>query len=162
MEKPLEGVLALLVEDEPDSRELLATLLSGCGADVRVAGSASEALELLQRERPDLLISDIAMPGETGYDLIERIRALAPEEGGRIPAVALTAYTSPEDARRALRSGYHAHLSKPLQLRELVRVVVELVDRTGRHPAKPKRRPERRKLDRRPYSAPERRAQHGP
>jgi PAS domain S-box-containing protein len=162
MEKPLDGVLALLVEDEPDSRDLLATLLVGCGADVRVAGSAPEALDLLRRERPDLLISDIAMPGETGYDLIERIRALAPEEGGRIPAVALTAYTSAEDARRALRSGYHAHLSKPLQLRELLRVVVELVAGSDRRPSKPKRRPERRKLDRRPYSAPERRAQHGP
>jgi PAS domain S-box-containing protein len=125
---PLEGILALLVEDEPDSRELLATLLVGCGADVRVAGSAPEALELLRRERVDLLISDIAMPGETGYDLIERIRALPPEEGGQIPAVALTAYTGPEDARRAIRAGYQAHLSKPLQLRELVRVVAELMN----------------------------------
>ncbi|MGE5179457.1 MAG: MASE1 domain-containing protein [Bacteroidota bacterium] len=125
---PLEGVRALLVEDEPDSRDLLARLLAGCGADVRVASSASEALALLVREHPNLLISDIGMPGETGYDLIERVRALEPEAGGSIPAIAVTAYTGPEDARRALRAGYHAHLSKPVQLRELVRLVTELVD----------------------------------
>ncbi|HEV8128297.1 MAG TPA: MASE1 domain-containing protein [Candidatus Eisenbacteria bacterium] len=161
-EHPLGGVLALLVEDEPDSRELLATLLIGCGADVRLAGSAPEALELLRRDHPDLLISDIAMPGETGYDLIERIRALPPEEGGRVPAIALTAYTSPEDARRALRAGYHAHLSKPLQLRELVRVVVELMDSSTGRSSKTSRLPERRKSDRRPHFTPDRRAPHGP
>ncbi len=132
--RPLTGVRALLVEDEPDSRELLAMLLTGCGAEVRVASSAAEALQLLGQERSNLLISDIAMPGETGYDLIERIRALAPEAGGAIPAIAVTAYTSPEDARRALRAGYHAHLSKPLQLRELVRLVAELVPEAGSEP----------------------------
>jgi len=125
---PLEGIRALLVEDEPDSREVLARLLAGCGADVRVAGNVAEALRLLGRERPDLLISDIAMPGETGYDLIERIRARPPEEGGTIPAIAVTAYAGAEDARRALRAGYQAHLSKPIQLRELVRLVSELVN----------------------------------
>jgi len=125
---PLAGVRALLVEDEADSRELLARLLTSCGAEVRVAGSAAEALPLLVREHPNLLISDIAMPGETGYDLIERVRALAPEAGGRIPAIAVTAYTGAEDARRALRSGYQAHLSKPVQLRELVRLVMDLMD----------------------------------
>jgi PAS domain S-box-containing protein len=132
--RPLTGVRALLVEDEPDSRELMAMLLTGCGAEVRVASSAAEALRLLGQERSNLLISDIAMPGETGYDLIERVRALAPEEGGAIPAIAVTAYTSPEDARHALRSGYHAHLSKPLQLRELVRLVAELVPEAGPEP----------------------------
>jgi CheY-like chemotaxis protein len=124
---PMAGVRALLVEDEPDSRELLARLLESCGAEVRVAGSAAEALTLLVREHPDLLISDIAMPGETGYDLIERVRALAPEAGGTTPAIAVTAYTGAEDARRALRAGYQAHLSKPVQLRELVRLVAELL-----------------------------------
>jgi CheY-like chemotaxis protein len=125
---PLAGVHALLVEDEPDSRELLARLLSSCGAEVRTAGSAAEALVLLSQEQPNLLISDIAMPGETGYDLIERIRSLPPEAGGAIPAIAVTAFTGAEDARRALRSGYQAHLSKPVQLRELVRLVAELMD----------------------------------
>jgi PAS domain S-box-containing protein len=125
---PLAGVRALLVEDEPDSRELLARLLSSCGAEVRMAGSAAEALVLLSNEQPNLLISDIAMPGETGYDLIERVRSLAPESGGTIPAIAVTAYTGAEDARRALRSGYQAHLSKPVQLRELVRLVAELMN----------------------------------
>jgi PAS domain S-box-containing protein len=133
---PLTGVQALLVEDEPDSRELLATLLSGCGAEVTVASSAAEALILLGRGRPNLLISDIAMPGETGYDLIERIRVLAPEAGGAIPAIAVTAYSTPEDARRALRAGYHAHLSKPVQLRELVRLVNELVPEAGSEPVR--------------------------
>ncbi len=133
---PLTGVQALLVEDEPDSRELLATLLSGCGAEVTVASSAAEALILLGRGRPNLLISDIAMPGETGYDLIERIRVLPPEAGGAIPAIAVTAYSSPEDARRALRAGYHAHLSKPVQLRELVRLVNELVPESGSKPVR--------------------------
>jgi PAS domain S-box-containing protein len=137
---PLRGIHAILVEDEPDSRELLATLLTGCGADVRVASSAAEALELLGRERPNLLISDIGMPGETGYDLIERVRSLSPEEGGTIPAIAVTAYTGAEDARRAIRTGYHAHLSKPVQLRELVRLVTELVD--GIDPVTPSRAPD--------------------
>jgi CheY-like chemotaxis protein len=131
---PLTGVQALLVEDEPDSRELLATLLTGCGAEVTVASSAAEALLLLGRGRPNLLLSDIAMPGETGYDLIERIRLLAPEAGGAIPAIAVTAYSTPEDARRALRAGYHAHLAKPVQLRELVRLVSELVPEAGSEP----------------------------
>lgn len=125
---PLRGIRALLVEDEPDSRELLATLLTGCGAEVRVASSAAEALLLLGPVRPNLLISDIAMPGETGYDLIEHVRALEPEAGGAIPAIAVTAYAGAEDARRALRAGYQAHLSKPIQLRELVRVVTQLID----------------------------------
>src|SRR5689334_21680940 len=122
----LEGVTVLLVEDEPDTRDLLTTILQECGARVLAVDSASEAMALLQRELPNVLLSDIGMTGESGYDLIKQIRALPAEKGGTVPAVALTAYAGPNDRRRALIAGFHVHLAKPVEPDELLAVIGSL------------------------------------
>jgi PAS domain S-box-containing protein len=122
----LEGVTVLLVEDEPDTRDLLTTILQECGARVLAVDSASEAMALLQRELPNVLLSDIGMTGESGYDLIKQIRALPAEKGGSVPAVALTAYAGPNDRRRALIAGFHVHLAKPVEPDELLAVIGSL------------------------------------
>jgi signal transduction histidine kinase/ActR/RegA family two-component response regulator len=122
-EVPLAGLRVLAVDDEPDARDLLSLVLAQGGAEVRAAGSAEEALATLEGWRPDVVVSDIAMPGEDGYGLIRRLRARAPEEGGRIPAVALTAYARAEDRARALAAGFQVHAPKPIDPEELVTVV---------------------------------------
>jgi PAS domain S-box-containing protein len=122
----LEGVRVLLVEDESDTRELLKTILEGCGAVVTEAASAGEALAALEHARPDVLVSDIGMPGENGYELIKKVRALPAECGGRVPAVALTAYAGAKDRRRALLAGFHTHLAKPVEPDELLAVLASL------------------------------------
>ena len=94
-----------------------------------VAGSAAEALEAIVADIPDLLISDIGMPGEDGYELIRRVRELPAENGGRVPAIALTAYARAEDRMQALRAGYQMHVPKPVELAELVAVAASLVQR---------------------------------
>lgn len=124
----LEGVRVLLVEDDRDSREALEVLLARqCGATVTAAGSVREALDAFQRERPDVLISDIGMPQEDGFALIRQVRALAPERGGRVPALALTGYARKQDRTRALAAGYQAHLAKPVDPDELSRVLTKLL-----------------------------------
>jgi PAS domain S-box-containing protein len=125
----LDGLKVLVVDDEIDTRELFRVGLSQCGAEIRTAGSAQEALEALEETLPDLLISDIGMPGEDGYELIRKVRALPAERGGKIPAIALTAYARTEDRLRALRAGYQMHISKPVELAELVAVMASLVQR---------------------------------
>jgi CheY-like chemotaxis protein len=95
------------------------------------AASAQEALEAIERERPDLLISDIGMPGEDGYELIRKVRALPVGRGGKIPAIALTAYARTEDRLRALRAGYQMHISKPVELAELIAVIASLIKRNN-------------------------------
>jgi CheY-like chemotaxis protein len=125
----LDSVHILVVDDEPDARELLKEGLGQCGAQVTVAGSVSEALEAFRTAVPDLLISDIGMPDEDGYDLIRKVRALPAEQGGHIPAIALTAYARVEDRMRALRSGYQMHVTKPVEMAELVAVAASLVQR---------------------------------
>lgn len=122
----LEGVTVLLVEDETDTRDLLTTILQECGARVIAVGSAREALTSIQSELPNVLLSDIGMSGESGYDLIREIRALPQEKGGTIPAVALTAYAGPSDRRRALVAGFHVHLAKPVEPDELLAVIGSL------------------------------------
>ena len=124
-----EGLKVLVVDDEPDTRELLKKALSQCGAVVTAAGSVQEALEALEESRPEILISDIGMAGEDGYELIGKVRALPVEKGGKIPAIALTAYARVEDRLRALRSGYQMHVPKPVELTELVAVVAALAQR---------------------------------
>jgi signal transduction histidine kinase/ActR/RegA family two-component response regulator len=128
----LEGLKVLVVDDEADMCELLKAMLGDCGAEVTSAGSASEALELLEPLRPDVLISDIGMPGEDGYFLIGKIRALPAARGGKIPAIALTAYARAEDRLRILRAGYQMHVPKPVELPELVAVVASLAARSGK------------------------------
>ena len=125
----IDGLTVLVVDDEPDTRELLRQGLEYCGATVRVAGSAAEALSALGNEVPDILISDIGMPGVDGYDLIKQIRTLQTEQGRRVAAIALTAYTRVEDRLHALRAGYDMHVPKPVELTELCAVAASLTRR---------------------------------
>jgi CheY-like chemotaxis protein len=123
----LAGVRILLVDDEEDAREAMVVLLSQAGARVQSVGSASEALMLLTANPPDLLLSDIAMPGEDGYALIRQVRALSADRGGHVPAAALTAYATLEDRRKALHAGYNEHLPKPVDPLRLIATVAGLV-----------------------------------
>jgi signal transduction histidine kinase/ActR/RegA family two-component response regulator len=126
----LDGLHVLVVDDEADALELLRAVFEGCGARVTAAGTASEALRALRDVRPDVLVSDIGMPDVDGYELIRRVRRLKPEEGGRTPAVALTAYAREEDRRKAVRAGFQTHLAKPAAPDELAEVVASLAGRT--------------------------------
>ena len=125
----LAGLKVLVVDDEPDTCELLRSLLSKCGAEVTAASSAEEAFRLFKLEHPDVMVSDIGMPREDGYELMRKVRALPPDKGGNVPAVALTAYARAEDRLRALRAGYQMHVSKPVELAELVAIVASLGNR---------------------------------
>jgi CheY-like chemotaxis protein/two-component sensor histidine kinase len=126
----LEGLRVLVVDDELDTRDLIAAVLARGGAEVQTAATSSEALEVLERWVPDVLISDIGMPGEDGYALIKKIRELDAKQPGWIPALALTAYASIEDRMRALSAGFQMHMSKPLDPGELVAVVASLGGRS--------------------------------
>jgi PAS domain S-box-containing protein len=128
----LNNVDILVVDDEPDARDLLQRLLAGGGATVRTAGSAREALDLFAASPPDVLISDIGMPVMDGYALIKVVRAKSKTDGGEIPAVALTAFARSEDRMRAMIAGYNLHLAKPIEPTELVVAVASLAGRTGR------------------------------
>jgi CheY-like chemotaxis protein len=125
----LAGVSVLLVDDEADARELFKTLLERSGARVTAVASGAEAFSAFTASPPDVVVSDIEMPEENGYDLIRRFRALPPERGGQTPAAALTAYARTEDRMRALRAGFQIHVSKPVQPAELVAVVANLARR---------------------------------
>ena len=125
----LDAATILIVDDEPDARELLATVLRERGAHVATYASVAEIMHALKTAAPDVIVSDIEMPGEDGYEFIKKLRALPANEGGKIPAVALTAYARTEDRLRALRAGYQMHISKPVELNELVAVVASLVER---------------------------------
>jgi PAS domain S-box-containing protein len=126
----LDGLRLLVVDDEPDTREILKTGLGRCGAEVTVAASAAEALEMLRAGPPDVLISDIGMPDEDGYTLMRRVRALPAAEGGSVPSIALTAYARVEDRMQALRAGYQMHVTKPVELAELAAIIASLSRRT--------------------------------
>ena len=126
----LKGVSVLIVDDEPETRELLVEVLSRCGAEVRASSSAHDALEALQSWKADVLVSDIGMPGEDGYDLIRKVRQMDPDHGGCIPAVALTAYARGEDRIRALSAGFQMHVSKPVEPVELAAVVASFAWQT--------------------------------
>jgi signal transduction histidine kinase/CheY-like chemotaxis protein len=127
----LAGLRVLVVEDDADSRELAAAVLRRCGAEVATVAGAPEAFELVRRQRPDVLLSDIAMPGEDGLSLIRRLRQLPAQDGGRTPAAALTALASAEERIQALAAGYQIHIAKPVQPAELIAVVASLVGREG-------------------------------
>jgi len=126
----LKGLHVLVVVDEPETRDLLVAVLSRCGAEVRASSSAQDAIEALRQWKADVLVSDIGMPGEDGYELIRKVRAMEPERGGRIPAVALTAYARVEDRLRALSAGFQMHVPKPVEPVELAAVVASFAWRT--------------------------------
>jgi len=122
----LAGLRLLIVDDEADAREVMRFMLERGGAQVRIADSAAQALDAIREERPDLLISDIGMPLEDGYVLVRRLRAMEEGLGQRLPAIALTAYASEEDTRRALTAGFDAHLSKPVDPARLIDIAAGL------------------------------------
>jgi signal transduction histidine kinase/PAS domain-containing protein/ActR/RegA family two-component response regulator len=125
----LEGLRVLVVDDEQDAREMVAAALELNGAQVFLAAAAPEAFDLLVRERPDVLLSDIEMPGRDGYELIQEIRKLPRDRGGATPAVALTAYATMDHRVRSLRAGFQLHVVKPVQPAELATVVASLAGR---------------------------------
>ncbi len=124
--RTLEGVRALVVDDNADSLEVISRFLTLHRADVATAVSADEALATLTRYRPNVLICDIAMPGKDGYELIREVRSRESQQGGRIPAIALTAHAKAEDRDRAVAAGFQMHVSKPVEPAELVRAVASL------------------------------------
>jgi signal transduction histidine kinase len=126
---PLAGVRVLVVDDDADARELITAVLGQSGAEVVTAASTEEALDALPRTRPHVLVSDLSMPGDDGYALLERVRALGLDREGRVPAVALTAFARAEDRARALAVGYAVHVPKPVEPAELVEVVARLAPR---------------------------------
>jgi CheY-like chemotaxis protein len=128
----LAGLTVLVVDDEPDARELVRRFLTDCRATVVTAGSAAEALAVLADLRPDVIVSDVGMPDADGYDLIRAVRNSSDPSGRRTPAVALTAFARSEDRTRAMLAGFNAHLSKPIEPVELAA--------DGRQPCRPHRR----------------------
>jgi signal transduction histidine kinase/CheY-like chemotaxis protein len=134
----LSGVAVLVAEDNDDARKLLTTIFERCGATVEAAENVPAALERLSRFRPDIIISDIEMPGEDGYSLIRKVRARETPDG-RIPAIALTAYTRSPDRVRALAAGFQMHMGKPVEPTELVAAVKSLLSTSlGRSSTMPK------------------------
>ena len=125
----LSGIHVLVVEDDDDARMLVAKVLEGQGALVKAVSSGREALDILGRDKVDVLLSDIEMPGTDGYQLIRELRLRPSQQGGAVPAVALTAYARTEDRLRALRAGFQLHLSKPVQPSELATVVASMAVR---------------------------------
>jgi two-component system CheB/CheR fusion protein len=123
----LEGVRVIVVDDDLDTRDLLKVALSNAGAEVKTCSSSAEALRALKTWNADCLVSDIGMPGEDGYDLLKKVRALKESEGGRIPAIALTGFAAVGDRARSNNAGYQAHLSKPVVLSELTSQIARLV-----------------------------------
>jgi CheY-like chemotaxis protein/two-component sensor histidine kinase len=125
----LDGLRVLVVDDQTDTLELIAFILSEYGADVRTAPSASEAFDAIAQSVPDILISDIGMPEEDGYSLLARVRTLPAEQGGLVPAIALTAFAREEERTCALKAGFSRHVPKPVEPAELVIVVANLAGR---------------------------------
>jgi PAS domain S-box-containing protein len=131
----LAGVRVVILDDEPDAREIAAMLLADCGADVECASDVGEALALVTRHRPNVVLADLGMPGRDGFDFVSALRAWHPVDGGATPTVAVTALARPEDRERARAAGFDAHLPKPIDAAELVDIVARLSGRAGDPPA---------------------------
>ncbi len=127
----LAGIKVLVVDDHADARELVARVLSECAAEVITASGAEEALQLIESERPHVLVSDIGMPDIDGFELLRRVRDLGADRGGSVAAIALTAFARSEDRTRALHRGFLAHLAKPVEPSELIATVASVAGRTG-------------------------------
>ena len=121
-DEKLNGIRILLVEDEPDARELIALTLRRSGADVEAVDSAASALRRMQSFAPDVLLSDIGLPEESGYDLIRTVRAL-PTDLNKVPAIALTAFAAESDRQMSMSAGFHAHLAKPVEPDRLIETI---------------------------------------
>jgi PAS domain S-box-containing protein len=119
----LGGLRVLVVDDEPDARDLIRRILSDCNAQVSTANNATEALALVEATRPQLLVSDLGMPDIDGFELLAKVRALGPNRGGNLPAIALTAFARPDDRLKALESGFRDHVSKPVEPTELINAI---------------------------------------
>jgi signal transduction histidine kinase len=128
----LDGARVLVVDDEPDTLEMMVYVLERCGAEARAASSVAEAIAALGEWPPDVIVSDIGLPDEDGYALMDRIRSLEGERGGRLPAIALTAYARVEDRDRALAAGYQMHLTKPVDPGDLAQAVLGLTRETAK------------------------------
>lgn len=127
----LQGISILVVEDEPDARELLVHVLETCRARVHAARGAAEARSILVAHTPHLIISDIGMPDEDGYALLESVRRLDDRDKRCVPAIALTAFAREEDQARAYRAGFDVHIAKPVQPCHLTQTAAQLVARTS-------------------------------
>jgi CheY-like chemotaxis protein len=125
----LEGLRVLVVDDEPDTRQVISAVISKSGAQVKACASVPEALETLKLWKPDILMSDIGMPDEDGYSLIRKVRSLSVESGGLTPAAALTAYARDDDRDQALAAGFQMHVAKPIGSKELIATVASLAGR---------------------------------
>jgi CheY-like chemotaxis protein len=130
----LEGIKVLLVDDEPDARDVLRRLLATYGAEVFTANGAAAALAVVREVRPDVPLSDIGLPQIDGYELLRQVRALGQAAGGNLPAIAITAFARAEDRVRALRAGYLAHLAKPVEPSEVIAVVARVAGNEGSGP----------------------------
>jgi len=128
----LERLRVLVVDDHPETRELLAAVLQAHGAEIETSASAAEAIEKIERCRPDVIVADIGMPGEDGYSMIKKIRNLEGSGSRRIPALALTGYAGPRDKERALEAGYQIHMAKPIDPDQLVETIATLARRKSR------------------------------
>ena len=126
--RDLSGTHVLVVDDEPDARELLKRILSECHAEVTMAANADEALEAIRARLPDVVVTDLGMPVVDGFELLARIRALGAEHGGNVPALALTAFARSDDRMRALQAGFWAHISKPVEPTELIAAVEAVIE----------------------------------
>jgi CheY-like chemotaxis protein len=132
-EPRLDGVRVLVVDDEQDSRELIGRALAGQGAKITLADNSQEAIEILEKSDIDVLLADIAMPGEDGYELIKRIRSSAASKLAALPAAAVTAHARQDERQRALAAGFHVHVAKPVEPMELIRTVNHLAHDRRRH-----------------------------
>ncbi|MGH7268407.1 MAG: response regulator [Candidatus Rokuibacteriota bacterium] len=131
-DRQLTGLRVLVVDDDSEMRASLTLVLELYGASVTAVGSSCEALQVLGESVPDVLLSDLSMPGEDGYGLIRKVRALPPDRGGRVPAAAVSARTSAEDRGRVLAAGFQLHVPKPVGGLELATVVARLGGRSAR------------------------------
>jgi signal transduction histidine kinase/ActR/RegA family two-component response regulator len=130
-EVSLAGLMVLVVDDEPDARELVRSVLSLAGADVVVAASAAEGIKCVTARQPDVIVSDIGMPERDGYQFVRQVRDLGSARGGKTPAIALTAFARSEDRTRAMLAGYQVHMSKPIEPQELVATISSLATNRG-------------------------------
>ncbi|MEG5037763.1 MULTISPECIES: PAS domain S-box protein [unclassified Microcoleus] len=137
-DEPLSGMRILVVDDEPDMRELISFLLEDAGAEVLTVAVPQEAVTALTNFQPDVLLSDIGMPGMDGYMLLRQVRALPPERGGLIPAIALTAYAGEFNKQQALQAGFHRHLAKPIAPDELIKTIAALLSKNTHDPGSSK------------------------